>query len=232
MIRRYYEGQSLEDMVVQLRATYLTQTGWLRSADRKEPIDAEGRPIPWMTYPALEVLARIAKPHMKVFEFGAGGSTHWWREKVASVVSVEHDGDWAQETGALSRPPGRAASLTGAEPYLEAIAARGDTREANGGRPDSDYSAYLAVLLEQARGAFDIIVIDGVARNTAAAIAADYVRPEGFVVFDNSDRHEYAFGYDVLKEHGFARLDYWGAGPINPYGWCTSIFTRTLDIFR
>jgi predicted O-methyltransferase YrrM len=219
-------------MTMDFVQTYLVETGWLRTADRKEAIDKNDRPLPWMTYPAIELLRRIARPGMAVFEFGSGGSTLWWRERVQRVVSVEHDEVWAKETGALARPAGLPCNEQALGPYLRHVEERTDTRTANGGASDRDYSAYLSALLEHPAGTFDIVVIDGMARNTAAVIAAEVVKPGGLVVFDNSDRDDYLVGYQALRAAGLARLDFWGPGPINPYGWCTSIFTRTLDLFR
>ena len=68
--------------------------------------------------------------------------------------------------------------------------------------------------------------------NTAAAIAAEVIKPNGLVVFDNSDRADDVVGYAALRLAGFARLDFWGPGPINLHGWCTSTFARSLDLFR
>jgi predicted O-methyltransferase YrrM len=232
MSKRYYEGRTVSDMILDFVQSYLKDSGWLRTADRKEAIDANDRPLPWMTYPAITLLARVARPAMSVFEFGSGGSTLWWRDRVGRVVSVEHDEAWAKETGALSRPAGAPCHDKSLERYLGYVEERVDTRPTNDGPSDRDYSAYLAALLEHPAGTFDVIVIDGVARNTGAAIAVDVVKPNGLVVFDNSDRDDYLVGYEVLRAAGFARLDFWGPGPINPYGWCTSIFARSLDLFR
>jgi hypothetical protein len=35
-----------------------------------------------------------------------------------------------------------------------------------------------------------------------------------------------------LWARGFARIDFWGAGPVNDFPWCTSLFTRSLAPFR
>ena len=231
MPSQYYEGRTVDEMLVDFIQTYLTDTGWLRSADRKEAIDGQDRPLPWMTYPAIAVLGRLVRPELAVFEFGSGGSTSWWRERVGRVVSVDHDTAWAQKTGALARPAGSQCALGEVEPYLCLVEALIDTGPANDGPTDRDYAAYLAALLEYPRGSFDIIVIDGVARNTGAAIAAEVIKPGGLIVFDNSDRPDYAVGYNLLRAAGFARIDFWGPGPINPYGWCTSLFVQNLAFF-
>lgn len=33
-----------------------------------------------------------------------------------------------------------------------------------------------------------------------------------------------------MINQGFGRIDFWGPGPINTFGWCTSFFSRNLKI--
>src|SRR5690348_4410793 len=72
----------------------LQTTGWSRSRKTLASVDADGAPIPWITYPAIRFLAGRVEPHFRVFEFGSGLSTLWWAQRVAHVVSVEHDPAW------------------------------------------------------------------------------------------------------------------------------------------
>ena len=232
MAEKYYPGQTLDDMVRLFRTHYLTDTGWLNTAEMKEAVGPRCEPFPWMTYPAVTFLDGLVEPYHRVFEFGSGGSTHWWRARASDVVSVEHDPAWGAQTGALVRPASSAPPPLALMHYLAKVEPFADTRTANGGEPDGAYASYLAALLEQPAQSFDFIVIDGMARNTAAAIAADVLKPGGAIIFDNSDREDYARGYDILREKGFAKIDFWGPGPINPYGWCTSLFVADLKLFR
>lgn len=232
MTERYYPGQTLEDMVGLFRSHYLDETGWLKSAEVKEAVGPKGEPFPWMTYPAIAFLNKIASQHHRVFEFGSGGSTAWWRGRVQHVVSVEHDPAWAAETGALSCPASDATPDENLERYLAQVEPFCDTASANGGLQDRSYAHYLAALADKPRETFDFIVVDGMARNTAAAIAANVIKESGIIIFDNSDREDYAHGYHLLSQAGFARIDFWGPGPINPYGWCTSMFLKDLSCLR
>lgn len=177
-------------MVRMLGEDYLVSTGWLRSAQAKEAIDADGEPVPWITYPAIEMLKRLVRPDWRVFEYGCGNSTLWWRKRCVTVESVEHDAGYAAAFGAQH--------------------AIGD--------------AYVAA----PNGPYDVIVIDGEERIACAINAIAHSTPNGIIVFDNSDRDEYSAGYAALTRAGFARIDFSGLGPINPYGWTTSLFVRSL----
>src|SRR5262245_35910487 len=81
-----------------MRRGALHDDGWFRSAREGRAVDAEGRPIPWITYPAIELLRARVRPDMSVFEYGCGASTRWWAERVREVVSVEHDRAWFEQT--------------------------------------------------------------------------------------------------------------------------------------
>jgi len=73
---------------------YLAAIGWPRSTRLGEPVDAQGMPIPWMTYPAVAFLEPRLRSSFRVFEYGSGNSTFWWAARVGYVESCEHDSDW------------------------------------------------------------------------------------------------------------------------------------------
>jgi hypothetical protein len=74
-------------------------------------------------------------------------------------------------------------------------------------------------------------VIDGRDRVNCTKASLGALKPDGSIVFDNSDRSDYESGYSFLQANEFRRLDFWGMGPINSYGWCTSVFYRTQNCF-
>lgn len=177
------------------------RAGWFRSRSQGMPVDANNEPIPWITYSCLRFLEGRVRPDMAVFEYGSGSSTLWWARRVRSVISCEHDSDWFERTRALVPEN---VQLTHAS---------------------AEGQQYSREILKYQQ-AFDILVIDGrdrvaCARNSLAALKA-----QGVVVWDNSDRDEYQPGYAFLVENGFRRIDFSGMGPINVYGWSTSIFYR------
>ncbi len=227
-----------------LQGQFLRTTGWLRSVQDHAAVDNQG-PVPWFTYPAIGQLARMVRPGWRVLEFGSGHSTLWWAARVAEVVSVEHDPAWAARLHA-DRP----ANVTlhqrvmddPVRPDLEDLLLReyfpsgcfgvpsdDPTRNYRAGLLDAAYRAYAATALEYPQGHFDVIVVDGMARALCTWVAARQVAAHGIIVFDNADRLEYEAAYRLLKSRGYARIDFWGLGPINPYEWCTSIFVRSLE---
>src|SRR6185312_5682925 len=73
---------------------YAKKIGWLQTAIQKKPVDGEGKPIPWLCYWTIHLLEQRITPTMVVFEYGCGQSTLWWSERVARVISCEHDVAW------------------------------------------------------------------------------------------------------------------------------------------
>lgn len=184
---------------------YLNESGWIRSALAGMPVDGEQRPVPWYTYGSIEFLSRRVKSDMVVFEYGSGNSTLWWSARVARVVSCEHDHQWFELMSS---------KLAANVDYNFVEMSRGD-----------DYSKRIS----RHEGEFDIVVIDGRDRVNCAKNSLPALKASGVILWDNSDRSDYAEGYDFLLGRGFKRLDFWGMGPINNYGWCTSVFYRPAN---
>jgi hypothetical protein len=51
--------------------------------------------IPWTSFSAIERLRKTIKPGTKIMEFGSGGSTLFFLDLGATVVSLEGDPEWA-----------------------------------------------------------------------------------------------------------------------------------------
>ena len=90
----------------------------------------------------MRLLERVAQPHLKVFEYGAGNSSLWWAARVAEVVSVEHDAAWAGRVAArapknlavLSRPIDAPADPEYAKQLAQDLAAVGHIDVISSGR--------------------------------------------------------------------------------------------------
>jgi len=182
-------------------SSYLRTTGWLQNRSLRMPRDVRGDPIPWMTYPSLFFLESRVHREMSVFEFGSGGSTLWWARRVRRVVSCEHDKSWFGQM----------------QPLLPAL-----VEFHHVALEDGQYSAEIL----KYQSAFDIVVIDGRDRVNCARNSLEALKPDGVVLWDNSDRDEYREGYEFLERNRFRRIDFAGMGPLNVYQWTTSIFYR------
>jgi hypothetical protein len=181
---------------------YLGEIGWLNSQRTGLPVDRDGNPLPWLTYPAISFLEERLRKEMRVFEYGSGNSTFWWSQRVSSVMSCEHNLNWYKSM--QPRIPPNVEYIYSALTY--------------GGEYSKVISRYKTI--------FDIVVIDGRDRINCARNAVTAMKEDGVIIWDNSDRNQYAEGYAHLAGNSFRRLDFRGLGPINTGEWCTSIFYR------
>jgi len=176
-------------------------TGFLRSALLCQAVDRAGRPLLWVTYPAIEYLSALDWRGRRVLEWGAGHSTLWWAQRGAEVVSIEHNPAWV----AALRP--RLARHPTVQLHLA-----------------PDPSAYRDA--PRASGPFDLAVIDGEDRLGCAHTALDVVRPTGAILLDNAEQPWTADISLLLARHGFHRVDFHGFAPSVARPHCTSLFFR------
>lgn len=186
----------------------LLEDGWFRSFDAGRPVDADGRPLPWLTYPAIDFLGGRIAATMSVFEFGCGWGTLWWAARVAKVTACEHDEAWAHEVE--ERAPRNVTLLH--EPL------------------DRDGSYCRAAARRAER--FDIIVIDGRDRTHCALRSVAALAPGGIFVWDNTDRTRYEAGLRALASQGFRQVDFIGMVPGTTVKSQTSILYRSDNCLR
>ena len=179
---------------------------WARSLFAIYDIDDMVRlDLPWWTFDAIaEVEAHLAaRPAARVFEYGSGASTVWLGKRAAEVVSVEHDEPWFDIVA------GKVASL----PHVRHRAVPPDTQPVPGygsskpGWQGRSFRNYVHAIDDET-GTFDVIVIDGRAREACLKHAASRLAADGIVVFDNSNRQRYraAIAASGLKARSFAGL--------------------------
>lgn len=181
-------------------------SGWLNSVAQGRPINVNNEPIPWLTYPAIDFLDTIIKPDWLVFEWGSGNSTLWWANKIDHIYAIESDVDWYNEV--RTQLPANATIFN---------------------KTSEEYVNYIESFDDNY---FDAIIIDGELRNQCANACIPKLKPDGIIIFDNTDGVEFDEGVFFLHNQGFQRIDFWGLIPSYLYKNCTSIFFRNLEIFN
>ena len=168
--------------------------------------------VPWWTFPAIDAVERWiaarSRP-VRIFEYGSGASTVWLARRAAEVVSVEHDAGFAKIAAPMLALPNVELRV------IEPVRANGTPRAGSGrsGYEDCDFSAYVDSIADGA-ARYDLIVIDGRARDACLRRAWDCLDPGGLVVFDNSRRRRYQA---ALASVGCPLTRYGGWAPALPY---------------
>jgi hypothetical protein len=172
--------------------------GWLKSQKAGRCLDAQGLPIPWFTYPAIDFIKQLDLRELTVFEYGSGASTLFWSKRAKEIVSTESDKEWFEEISARSAP------------NMKVVLA------SNG------VESYVLKIVEH--GMFDIIVIDGTgdSRLACSQLAPKHLKPGGFIILDNSDL--WLNSAAALRNADLIQVDFTGLAPLSRHWSTTSIF--------
>ena len=181
---------------------YFRTRGLLASMARGRPVDAGGDPLPLLSYPMIDLLAERLTSSLKVFEYGAGGSTRFFASRVGSVVSVEHDQRWIDE-------------LT---PHLPSTV----TILHHAADTDGAYAAAIG----DVSGPYDVVLVDGRDRLNCVRHAVAAVSEAGVILIDDTDRSRYGDAIDIGVQAGFRRLDFGGLRPGGVRESCTTLLYR------
>ena len=181
---------------------YLLDVGWFESFRSQKPVDKNGSPIPWFSYPFIDFLENRLSSEVKLLEFGSGNSTFYFGNRISKVYSIEHNQNWFEIVSEL-KPTNAELILTKSdslENYLKPL----------------DGISYK----------FDIIIIDGLHRNACIKKSVHNLSTGGVIILDDSERKEYKEGVDFLASNKFRRLDFWGIAPTVLFKKCTSLFYK------
>lgn len=111
--------------------------------------------MPWYTLPALEWLKKQDISKWRVFEYGAGYSTIWWRANCQEVFGVEWNPFWYKAMN------GRDDDLVFCE-------------------TPADYIQRIHFC-----GGFNCVVIDGEFRDACIEFSKNHIMPGGYMIIDN-----------------------------------------------
>jgi hypothetical protein len=164
--------------------------------------------LPWIAFEAIDFLKKIVQPSMVVFEYGSGGSTVFWSDRVTKVVSVEHDKLWFEKMSSefLKR------KIKNVEYVLKEPEDEVNSSQRNFQNPkdytssgsiyaEKKFEGYVTVIERFADQSFDIIVVDGRARPSCILHSINKLKKGGYLIVDNSEREYYlsSFQFDKRK---------------------------------
>lgn len=158
--------------------------------------------LPWLPYRLIDDLSLRVGPGSRVLEFGGGGSTLWFLDRGASLITVEDHEGWAA----------RLAASVGSATSWELR-----HRPVEGG-------AYAAAADDLPDSSLDVVLVDGKVRPACIRAVVGKVRPGGVLLVDDVDRPEYA---GVLASVPWPRTDVVGFAPAKPTLAYTAVLTRS-----
>lgn len=172
---------------------------------------------PWIVEESTEWLKNFLKKDMSVFEWGSGGSTIFIAKRVRKIITVEHDYEWFLKIQLCVKLN----SVSNCQ--CKFIQPEEDSsyvlyKSTNERLINHNFKKYCEAIDSFPDNYFDLIFIDGRARNYCIMHAKNKVKMNGFILLDNSDRKNYQYGIDLLCD--WKRTDF--LGPT----WTTSIFQK------
>ena len=164
--------------------------------------------VPWLPYRVLERLeAALASCEAggRVFEFGGGGSTLWFADHGADVVTVEHDRDWVEHLATALVDEARCQLIH---------------RDSS-----NDYAEYVATIAEWPDAHFDVVVVDGRERVRCLRESISKVRPGGLLILDDAERPRYRAAFDAVD---WPHVTYRGLTPCKTVAGVTTVWSRPV----
>ena len=234
----YYLRQTNIQSIIDLHFSYLKNSGWIESKQRNIPY-ADGRFIPWTSFPFIYYIDSIDLSNYRFLEFGSGSSTLYFQNKVKYLISIEFDDLYLEKIIDLTRSFNNVKIINGnianwgiKEAYFQDIDVNQNeivdaiANDRNYGFSSSILSCKLIELIRNILnvvGNSDIIFIDGHYRNLIMYLISKY-HLDKIVIVDNSDFESLKFGVEQLKLSGYKEIPFYGLSPLNSYGTATSLF--------
>lgn len=229
--RHYYFKEDLLSQFISIHKRFLKESGWLNSRISFCNDDLENQ-VPWFTYSAIHFLEKIDFQEKKILEFGSGASTIWFQRKGAHVVSFESDEiflmEMKEKISTLSNIRIQEyPRLNNLEFGKFGIESKNELSKYNLENLDlQEFEKLICSNLDT-----DIVVIDGGPRQLIASYILKMQFLPSLVILDNTDRDDEKIVANIFKKSGYLEIPFHGLGPLNPYGWTTSIFVDGKKIY-
>ena len=172
------------------------KASWVNSLMSGISMDENGKEIPWMTYKAIHFLKDFVTKHknLEVFEFGSGASTLFFARHCKNVTSIETNPRWQEIiTKKLAEN-----NLTNSQIH-----------SMTDGLDNENYENFLSTLNKK----FDIIIIDSIKRYKCAINIPHFLKENGLIILDDSERKNYKKIFDFYTNQNFQQSNFPGISP-------------------
>lgn len=181
---------------------FSVNSGHFISSLKNKAVSRRGLPIPWYTYPAIDLLGCREFRDKTILEFGGGQSTLYWSKRAKKVYTIESDFMWFSS---LKDGLSNNVKLI----YIE--------------RSSEDYFKKLREAIPE-NIKFDVIAIDGDDRCKLLELAREFLGDNGVIICDDAESYDF---YNVSKDWvEWCRVDFFGYSPGVVLPHCTSIFFK------
>jgi len=139
----------------------------------------------WTSYPLHQFLDSLNLENKSVLEFGSGGSTAFFLKRKAILHTFEHSQEWINK---LKCKMGR-------RPNWQPLLVKYVSREVD----NSGFIHYFEGIKDIDESSLDLVLVDGRHRVECIRAVISKVKPEGYIILDDSDRESYKESSLILK---------------------------------
>jgi hypothetical protein len=162
---------------------------------------------PWVSEKAKNWLNLFLKPNMTVFEYGSGGSTLFLARRVKKVISVEYQLLWflgvlfaLLRRGIINFKLHLSKSEKGKNLKKKYMSSDKNIKTLS-------FKKFVTTIHQYPNHYFDLVFIDGRARNQCIDHAIPKIKKGGYILLDDSNRDSYQTGRNYLKKYKEINLD-------------------------
>lgn len=159
---------------------------------------------PWISEAATHWLGKFLKAKMKVFEYGSGGSTLYLAKRVQQVVSVENNWSWflaVKKALRENKLKNVAVHYAGHEKLTPETSAFVSSDPSDPKYFNISFKNYVTTINKYPDKYFDLVFVDGRARNSCLVMGIPKVKKGGYIFLDDSQRPGYNPGILSLKNY-------------------------------
>lgn len=206
----------MEKLITRLRAykflvnypgSYLHDIGWMKSLQAGIPMSSASEPLPWMNYSLIAFLEERLSDEMTVFEYGGGSSTLYFSGKVKEVYSVESDNEWYEKLK----------EQVNDNVFIQFI--------------EEDIDGKYCRYIHENDTQFDVVMVDGKDRVNCIREGFMKLNDNGVLILDDSNRPDYAPGFELAAELGYRTLHFEGLKPTDFIREKATLFYRSNNCF-
>ena len=192
--------------------------------------------IPWLVFSCIGFLEQWLNNNMQLFEYGSGGSSLFFAEKTAHIISAEHNRQWYSNTKKAIEQSG----LMNIDYELFEPEPDTDTGHKDCKNPEHyiscfaeykqlQFKKYVTAIDAYPDASFDLVIVDGRVRHSCIAHAVKKVKRNGALLLDNADRAYYLHPFpELLDKRKWEQLKFIGHFPYGP----ASILNTTIVFIK
>lgn len=193
------------EFVQKLIDNYLQEKGFLLSLEKNICVDKDGNYIPWYNYQAVDFIQERIPQSAEIFEYGSGTSTLFYSKRTKQVCTLEYRKEWFDYIRVFNLPNVDLRLCENLELYPSAI--------------------------ENFAREFDVIVVDSEKRVECIKSSIHFLKKDGVIILDNSERKSYTQAFDFLHKMNFKSINLKGIGSLRFKESQTTIFYKKDNVF-